>query len=182
MLNRLVEFFISFLDLFRFWVVIDCYEQGVLLLRGIATRVLEPGIHLILPFRLHVVLTENVVLTTSDLPPQALVTKDGKSIAVSAIVTWKIKDIMKFMVKVEDARGVLADASRGTIRTVLCNETWQSLHQGGSAIDEVLTKNTRAIAHKWGIDVQSVCLSDVAPARVVRHLGITLAGSGEVAE
>src|SRR6185295_11325301 len=101
MFDRLFDIVFQFLDLFKFWVVLDPFEQGVVLRLGKYQRTVSEGFHFVYPFNVDNVLVDNVVPRTINLGEQGLTTKDGKTITVSAVVTAKISDIRKALLDVE---------------------------------------------------------------------------------
>jgi regulator of protease activity HflC (stomatin/prohibitin superfamily) len=170
MVERLVEFLSQFIQLFVFVRVVDCYEQAVLLRLGKFKRVLQPGPHFVVPFAVDSVLKANVVIDTLELPPQAFATRDGVDCVATAIVSYRIRDIAKFLLEVENAESVLADATRGPIRQVLCSKTWNELQTSGSTLDDEIWKAARRKAFQWGIELTSVSLSDLVRAQAFRVL------------
>jgi len=172
MVNRLIDLFVSFLHLFRAWEIIDEYERGVRLRFGkLYNGALLPGFHWRIPFGVDKILTENVTRTTTALSPQALTTKDGVGVVVSGIVTWRICDIVKFLIKVEEAKEILADVTRGVIRQLVAAHTWDEISYKGEQFDDELFKKARTPAFQWGVEVLKVSLSDVAKCRSLRLLG-----------
>lgn len=170
MIERLVELVSQFIQLFVFMRVVDCYEQAVLLRLGKFKKVLQPGPHFVIPFMVDTVLKANAVMDTMELPPQAFATRDGIDCVTTAVVTFRIRDISKFLLEVEDAESVLADATRGPIRQVLCAKTWTELQEGGSAIDEEITKVARRKAFQLGVEITNVSLSDLIRTTAYRVL------------
>jgi len=177
MFDRLVDAIIQFLDLFRFWVVVMVYEEAVLYRLGKPVKVLrcrgrwQRGFYFIWPFGIDDVFADNVVRKTVRLPVQNFTTKDGKSIGVLPVITYLIKDILTFQVKVEDAKTVLTDSSAGEIRAIMCEKTWEEIHTSGAALDEEITKAVRREAFKWGMEVMKVRFPDLAPATCHRIMG-----------
>lgn len=168
MLDRLIDFVVQFLYLFRFGVVVDQYEVGVILRLGKLRKVLGPGFHWMLPFAIESVLTDRSVPTATDLPMQFLVLACGKVVAVGPVVTFRTNDAVKFLLESDDAESALRDSARGTVREVLSCMTWKQLVSDPKGVEEILTRAVRKMAWRWGIEVTRVALSDLAPARVLR--------------
>lgn len=166
MLDRLLDFIASALDLFRFWVVIAQYENGVVLRLGKFRRVLEPGLHFIIPFGVDDVLTDNVVTSTFNMTPQSLTTKDGQSVVISAVMTWAIKDVRKTLLEVEGAEDVAIDSCYGIIGQMVASRTWDEVRAPDFA--EEITKAVRRRAFRYGIEVQSIQISDLSRTRSLR--------------
>lgn len=161
MAERLIDFISRFIQMFVFVRTVDCYEKAVLLRLGKYKRTLQPGPHLVFPFMIDAVLKANVVTDTMELPPQAFATKDDIDCVATAVVTFNIRDVAKFLLEVEDAESVLSDATRGPIRQVLCSKSWPELQSGGTAVDEEITKAARKKAFQFGIEITNVSLSDL---------------------
>lgn len=168
MFDRLIDLIVQFLYLFRFGVVVDQYECGVILRLGRLRKVLTPGFHWMLPFAIETVLTDKGVPTATDLPMQFLVLADGKVVAVGPVVTFQTNDAVKFLLESDDAESALRDSARGTVREVLSGMTWAQLIGNPDDVEKILTRAVRKMAWRWGIEVTRVSLSDLAPARVLR--------------
>lgn len=170
MLDRLVDLLARCAQLFVFVRIIDCYEQGVLLRLGRFKRTLEPGPHFVIPFAVDSVMRAHVVVDAMELEPQAFVTRDGIDCVATAIVTYKIHDIAKFLIGAENAESVLADATRGPIRQVLCSKSFKELQGSDVSLEEEITKAARRKAFQLGIEVTNISLSDLARSQAYRLL------------
>lgn len=86
MLDRLIDLLVSFLDLFRFWIVVEPYEQLVVTRLGPVHRVLKSsGFYWKLPFNINRETGGIVVPTTNDMPIQCFTLKDGTTVAVGPL-------------------------------------------------------------------------------------------------
>lgn len=166
MIDRLLDFLLEILDLFRFWTVIDAFEEGVVLRLGKYSRTIGPGLHLMLPFGLEEDMTESVVPTTKNLGPQSLTTFDDVAVVVSGVITYRIHDIKKVLLEVEDAETCLEDSSYGVIGEMVNHTEWDSLID--AEFHEELSKMIRKRAWRWGIEVMQVQLAEVAKCWSVR--------------
>lgn len=178
MFDRLVDLLVNFIELFYFACTIRQYEQGVVFTLGKATRVLKPGFHFVAPFGIEEVFRANVVPEARALTPQAITTRDGVGVVITAVLTWSIRDIKTYICEVENAEGVLADASRGNIRRLIAGKTWDELREAGGDLDTLLTKAVRRQAFRWGIEVHTVTLADVARARTMRVINDAIISTG----
>lgn len=167
MFDRLVEFIIQSIELFRFWVVLDSFEQGVLLRLGKFVRVIDPGLHFIWPFRIDHVLFESVVPTTHSLGNESAVTKDGKSLGFHAIVTYKVHDIKKAMLEINDTDHAVRDACAGEIGRVLRENNSCDII-GSTEIFEKLRVACRKRGFRYGIEIIDVQFAGLTPVRSIR--------------
>lgn len=167
MFDRLVELIIEFLHLFQFLVVMKDYEKGVLLRFGRFVKVLEPGLHCIYPFAIDYVIHEAVVPTTHSLGDEATCTKDGKTAAFHAVVTYQVRDIRKAMLDVFDTDHAVRDACAGEIGKLMRERTWEELQHSEALLDD-LTAACRKRGFRYGIEIMSVQLASLALAKNIR--------------
>jgi regulator of protease activity HflC (stomatin/prohibitin superfamily) len=164
--DRFIEFIIDCIQIFQFWVVIDEYERGVLLRFGKFNRVLEPGIHWVIPFYIDKAIHDNVVTRTTELPPQTLTTRDNRTVSVTAVVTSNIRYIKKALLEVEGVDHALVDSCAAAVGSHVSSLTWDELR--AKDITEALTKLCRENAWRYGIEIERVQLADLALSRVIR--------------
>lgn len=98
MFDKLVQIFIDFISLAKFWFVIEPYEAGVVTTFGKPTRDIGPtdgwfrtGFHLVLPMNVEVVEHISTQKDTTNLSGQDLVTRDGIQVRIDAMFTHHIR-------------------------------------------------------------------------------------------
>lgn len=165
MFDRLVELIISWIDQLLPVIIIPSYEEGVQLRFGKFKQVLHPGIHFKLPF-LDEILHQHVVVTTLSLPAQSLYTLDKQNFVVKGVVKYKIADVKTFLLEVYDAKDALSDMTMSIIKNIVISIPAEKCID--QDLDNLLTKKVRVEAKKWGVDIQQVTLTDVAPIRSYR--------------
>lgn len=170
MIDKLIDFLVGVLDLFRFWQVLNTYERGVQLRLGRMYRELGPGFHWIRPFRFDVVLLDNVVPRTTTLRTQNLMTSDGRAVGVTGVVTSSIKHIQKALLEVEGVDHALVDACMAGIASHVATTSWADLRTDD--LSDRLTKACRAQAFRYGIEIHRVQLADLSPAKAIRLMGV----------
>lgn len=166
MLDRLIDLILSSIRLLSFFTVIDEFEEAVVLRFGKFNRKLGPGFHLLWPFNIETVLTDNVVARTTNLPAQSLTTADGHTVVVSGVVTSRITDIQKALLEVEGVDHALLDSCIAEIARQVSRSTWDELRN--PEFSDQLTKSCRRQGFKYGIEILRVQLSDVTKARSLR--------------
>jgi regulator of protease activity HflC (stomatin/prohibitin superfamily) len=152
------------------FVIIREYEEAVLLRFGLFNRVMLAGIHFKIPL-IDEVLDQHVVVTTLSLDAQSLYTKDKQNIVVKAVIKYKIADVKTFLLEVYDAQDALSDMSQSIIKNVIMSMSMDECTD--SELDNTLTKKVRVEARKWGVEVQQVTLTDLAPIRSYRLINDT---------
>jgi regulator of protease activity HflC (stomatin/prohibitin superfamily) len=165
MFDKLIDFIIEWFNTILPVVVIPSYEKGVLLRFGKFKKVLEPGLHFKISF-VDDVIRQHVVVTTLSLPAQSLYTLDKQNIVVKGVIKYKISDIKTFLLEVYDAKDAISDMTLSIIKNVITSLPSEKCTDPD--LDATLTKKARVEARKWGVDIQQVTLTDVAPIRSYR--------------
>ena len=148
-------------------IIIRDYEEAVLLRFGKFKSVLKPGMHIKIPL-FDEVIDQHVVITTLSLDAQSLYTLDKQNIVVKGVIKYKISDVKTFLLEVYDAQDALSDMSQSIIKNVIMSMTMEECTD--QELDNTLTKKVRVEARKWGVEVQQVTLTDLAPIRSFRFI------------
>ena len=165
MFDKLVELLTNWWLELKPIVIIRDYEEAVLLRFGKFKQVLKPGLHFKIPM-FDEVIDQHVVVTTLSLDAQSLYTKDKQNIVVKGLVKYKIADVKIFLREVYDAQDAISDMSQSIIKNVIMSMTLEECTD--VELDNTLTKKVRVEAKKWGVEVQQVTLTDLAPIRSIR--------------
>jgi len=165
MFDKLVDLIVSWIDQILPVVIIPSYEEGVRLSFGKFRKVLYPGIHFKIPFADEII-RQHVVVTTLSLPSQSLYTSDKQNIVVKGVIKYKIADVKTFLLEVYDAQDALSDMTLGIIKNIIISIPGDKCID--PELDNILTKKVRAESKKWGVEIQQVTLTDVAPIRSYR--------------
>lgn len=166
MFDRLIDLLVQFIELFKFWHVVDPYESALVLRLGRLNRQLECGFHWIIPFGVERVFDEHTVPTTHSLGNESITTKDGVSIGFHAVVTYKVRDIKKLLLEVEDGNHAVRDACCGEIGRVLRESTWGEIREAD--ILDKLTAAARKRGFRYGIEIMDVQLAGLAICKSLR--------------
>jgi regulator of protease activity HflC (stomatin/prohibitin superfamily) len=85
---------------------------------------------------------------------------------VKGVVKYKIADVKTFLLEVYDAKDALSDMTMSIIKNIVISIPAEKCID--PELDNLLTKKARVEAKKWGVDIQQVTLTDVAPIRSYR--------------
>jgi regulator of protease activity HflC (stomatin/prohibitin superfamily) len=171
MFDRLIDLISDWIEkIIPFFIVME-YEEAVILRFGKFYKVAKPGLH----FRIPIVdefMTNHVVVTTLSLPPQSLYTKDKQNIVVKGVIKYRIADVQTFLLEVYDAQDALSDMTQSIIKNVVMDKSLEECID--TEIDNLLSKKARVEAKKWGVEIQQVTLTDLAPIRSFRLINDTV--------
>ena len=165
MFDKLIEVISTWWHYITPIVIIPTYEEAVMLRFGHFKKVLGPGFHVKLPI-FDEVIPQHVVVTTLSLAAQSLYTQDKQNIVVKGVIKYRISDVKTFLLEVFDAQDALADMTQSIIKNIIISSPLDQCID--PEMDNILTKKVRVEAKKWGVDIQQVTLTDIAPIRSFR--------------
>ena len=147
--------------------VINQTDNGVRLRFGKWKEDLIPGFYWKIPF-VDEILTHTVLWTTYSTPAQSLTTKDGKDVVIKLVIKYKIFGIRTFLLEVWDAIDAISDMTQGIAFDLVKSKTWDELQHEDTKKE--ITKKAKSEAKRWGIEIETVTLSDLAKIRSIRLL------------
>ncbi len=141
--------------------IVKEYERVVIFRLGRLSGVKGPGLFFIIPI-IDSVVKVDLRVVTIDVPKQVVITRDNVTVAVDAVVYYKVVDPTKAVNEVENYKYATSTLSQTTLRDVI----------GQIELDEVLAKRDEinlniqdsldVATDPWGIKVTGVTLRDVS--------------------
>jgi len=168
MFERLIDLVAQAWETLSPYVVINAWEQGVVLRFGVFNRVLMPGIHWKIPLADYVHQVHTVT-TTLRLPPQALTTKDGHNVVVATIVKYSITNPVPYVTDIYDQVDVLGDSTMGAIRHAVVAVDWDALK--ASPPEQIVLDILRKKVNRYGFKIEAVTFVDLGRIRSLRLIG-----------
>src|SRR3989344_7582771 len=139
---------------------INQYERGVRFLLGKYRGIMDPGWRLVFPI-IHRFERMDLRVVVVDVPDQDAITKDNVSVAVNAVLYFKVIEPKNAILEVEDFRFAVSQLAQTTMRDVIGEVTLDEL----LAKRDDISKRIREIVDKatdpWGISVVSVELKHI---------------------
>lgn len=164
--DKLLDWIAAGVGHLQFMFVIDPYEEAVVLRLGKYNRTIGEGWHFMAPFGIERVIKDTVVRRTAYLSVQSLTSQDGKAVNLSPIVIYKIRNIRRWELEVDDASDAIRDITYG-LNDQLCAETpWAEVYTEEYA--EKLTQLVKKDGLDWGASIVKVKFSDRAQSRSMR--------------
>jgi regulator of protease activity HflC (stomatin/prohibitin superfamily) len=165
MFEKLIDIVTNWASSLAPFVIVNPYEEGVLNRAGKFKKIVSPGIYFKIPI-IDEVVTQYTVTTTLSLPAQSLYTIDKQNIVVKGVVKYKISDVKVFLLEVYDAQDAISDMTQSIIKNIIMSKTLDECID--PEIDNILTKKARVEVKKWGVEINQVTLTDLAPIRSFR--------------
>ena len=141
--------------------IVDETQQVVILQLGKPVKtVLEPGFNYKLPFPFQEKIVFDDRLLEYDSPPEAILSKDKKSLIVDNYVRWKIIDPLQFLKTVQaipTAKSRMDDIVYSELRRELgTHDMVEIITENREEIMDVVTKASNAATLSYGISVIDV--------------------------
>ncbi len=151
------------------WLIVDTTTGGVKFVRGHTVVPLGPGIHWWWPVTT-TYKTYPTARQTDELRSQTLVTTDGKTIDVAALLRYRVSDVAKLLSENYQAQTTIADVSLTAIHDVCCRMSWDELRaeQRKGTLKTKLKNAARRELEGLGVEVLEVTLTDMAICRVLK--------------
>lgn len=132
---------------------------------GKFTKVLEPGLHFIVPLMDRVGNRINVMEQVLDIPTQQVITKDNAQVSVDGLVFYTITATPKAAYEVNSLVRALRGLSMTSIRSVLGEMDLDDALSNRDTINTKLLKIIDSAAEPWGTSIQRVEIQDISPPK-----------------
>jgi regulator of protease activity HflC (stomatin/prohibitin superfamily) len=140
--------------------IVKQYERGVLFRLGKVVGTREPGLRRIIPF-IDVMHRVSLRIVTMPIQSQGIITRDNVSVDVSAVAYFRVVDVVKSVIAIENVRAAIDQIAQTTLRKVVgqhtLDETLSETDRINLAIREILDVSTV----DWGVEVTLVELKDI---------------------
>ncbi|CAF0856289.1 unnamed protein product [Rotaria sordida] len=142
--------------------VVQEYERAVIFRLGriLADGARGPGLFFILPC-IDTYSKVDLRTVTFDVPPQEILTRDSVTVAVDAVVYFRIFNAVISITNVEDAAKSTKLLAATTLRNVLGTKTLQEILAERDKIDTVIQTGLDEATDPWGVKVERVEVKDV---------------------
>ena len=140
---------------------INEYQRGILFRCGKFAKVLEPGWHIVLPI-FYSYRKVDIRTKAVDVPEQEAITKDNVSIKINAVLYYKIFDVSKSILAVENFNYAVSQLAQTTMRNIVGSVSLDELLSEREKLSTEICKIVDEETDPWGIKVVNVELKDVA--------------------
>merc|ERR1712038_1212210 len=155
------------------------YQRAVIFRLGRVKRggAVGPGLFFIIPC-MDSIQVVDLRTVSFDVPPQEVLTKDSVTVAVDAVVYYKIQNPMYSVCNVTNAASSTRLLASTTLRTTLGMKTLQEILADREHTAEVILEQLDTATDPWGIKVERVEVKDV---RLPQQLQRAMAAEAEAA-
>ena len=153
------------------------YERAVIFRVGrlLSGDARGPGIFFVLPC-IDTYIKVDLRVVSFDVPPQEILTRDSVTVAVDAVVYFRISDPIWSVVNVEDAQRSTKLLAQTTLRNELGTKNLSQLLLERESISHPIQRTLDVATDPWGMKVERVEVKDV---RLPQQLQRAMAAEAE---
>ena len=147
---------------------------------GAFTRLLNPGLNLLLPFVEQVGHKMNVQEIVLDIPEQAVITRDNAAVVVDGIMYYRVLDPVKAAYGAQNLVQALTSMAMTNIRSVIGAMDLDGALSGREEINAKLLVTLDHATAPWGVKVSRVELRKIEPpANLVAAMNLQMTAERE---
>nr|WP_254832547.1 SPFH domain-containing protein [Haloglomus salinum] len=147
--------------------IVQAYEKRALTVFGAFERLLDPGIHFVIPF---VSDTYQFDMRTEalDVPSQEAITRDNSPVRADAVVYIRVMNAERAFLEVDDYRNATLNLAQTTLRAVIGDMELDETLSQRERINERIQDELAGPTDEWGVRVEAVEVREVKPSQVVQ--------------
>jgi regulator of protease activity HflC (stomatin/prohibitin superfamily) len=147
---------------------------------GAFTRLLQPGLNLIVPYVDRIGHRLNVQEVVLDIPEQAVITRDNATVATDGIVYYRVMDPAKAAYAVQDLQQALTSLAMTNIRSVVGELDLDATLSGRDRINTTLLNVLDGATEPWGVKVSRVEIRKIEPPdNLIRAMNLQMTAERE---
>ncbi len=137
------------------------WQRVVVLRLGKFTGLRGPGLFFLVPFLDQVHARVDMRIRTTEIRAEEALTRDTVSIAMDAIVFWRVTDAARAALEIDDFRLAVERVAQTSLREMIGTSDLSRLLSDRQVADEQLQRDIGAKTAGWGVEVISVEIKDI---------------------
>lgn len=139
---------------------VNQYQRGVKFQLGKFVKIVDPGWRIVFPV-IQSMTKVDIRTKAVDVPFQEAITKDNISTKINAVIYYKVNDVSKAVLEVEDFWYAVSQLAQTTMRNVIGEMELDELLANRVVVADRIKNIVDKATDPWGIKVESVELKDV---------------------
>jgi regulator of protease activity HflC (stomatin/prohibitin superfamily) len=139
---------------------INQWETGLKFTLGKLTGRALPGLNLVVPGLQRLVRIDTRV-RNRDLPQQAVITADNVTAWIDAVIYFKVVDVEKATLNVQDYENAVRDRAKVVLRDVVGETTLDDLLAHREEVAAKVRAAVEQFVSQWGLHVELIALQDI---------------------
>ena len=153
--------------------IIMAYERGVVFRLGVPHRVMEAGLHWMIPCKVEILHRVTISEETCDLLVQSITTADDIPVTFSVNLVFRVVEPTLYLVAVYDFNKSIEAFARQHLNARARMRTWEQLRTEQKELERSLEGTLSTRLQKWGAAIVSVGFTDCSRAKAFRLFGET---------
>jgi len=168
MLDSLFQWISERFESLYFFAVLEEFEGGVIMRWGKYHKDMKPGVNWMWPV-MESYYSDNIVRKTDNLISQSLYTADDVGVLLSVFISYKIRNVRRWLLEVEDSNSVLTDMTYGVIAEIVAESTWDEVKHPAFK-SRVFYELKQRASKQLGVTLESVQFCDLTRSKTLRIL------------
>lgn len=168
----------TLINLFPRRVIVNVTEGGVKFVGGKKVVPFGPGIVWYWPFW-----TEIKKIITAEQPvnleDQTLVTSDGQTVKVGAVLIYEVVDVVKALAENGNVDELIVNECMAAVQQMVSKRTFEEIKNGRAKIEKVMTGLMQKKLDRYGVKVYRSAITEFAKTRSIHISGIYLGHNNE---
>lgn len=140
----------------------DQWNRAIILRLGRYRGLGGPGLFTLIPFLETIATVVDLRIRTTEIRAEEALTRDTVSIAMDAIVFWRVVDPMQAATAIEHYRLAVERVAQTSLRETIGSHDLTQLLSDRKTADEELRETISVKTAVWGVEITSVEIKDIA--------------------
>lgn len=138
---------------------------------GKFSRILKPGLNVLIPIVDKVKYVQSLKEITIDIPKQSAITKDNVNLSIDGVLYLKIMDPYKTSYGIEDPEFAVSQLAQTTMRAELGKMSLEQIFQERESLNVTIVEAINKASEPWGISCLRYEIRDIAlPSRITEAM------------
>jgi regulator of protease activity HflC (stomatin/prohibitin superfamily) len=156
-----------FADLFKWWFVLQPWEQALRVRAGRYVKKFEGGIHFRVPY-LDAIFKQNIRLRISDIPQQTITNASNETLTIAGALRYRVEDVTPLYTHLHMAENTLAQTVQSLVADYIA--THKADKCDPHTVQVVINDEIRGRFQEYGLAECQFLLTDYARVRTYRFI------------
>ena len=140
--------------------IVNQYERGVKFTLGKFSGIMMPGLRIVIPI-FQSWQKVDIRIKTVDVPAQECVSKDNVSLKVNAVLFYRVTDVKKAIIEVEEFYYATSQLAQTTMRNIVGEFELDDILAKRELISDKIKQIVDKDTDPWGIQVTKIEIKDI---------------------